>query len=178
MRHKVCFYLLLTGSTILALIEKDFYMLIVKSTNDAQVSSSNLNTTPLNQSVHATPKEKLMPMASFANVLSQAAEMTSQKSATTHQLQHKDVTTSSQNHTFLQQAQEALMYARLGVDKHKIDEIKAKMSELQALYEAGQLSEDDLQKQMEALQAELSLEFTKAQERRENAERTANNKTA
>lgn len=80
-------------------------------------------------------------------------------------MQNKTLTNSEKNSTFLEQANEALMYARLGVDKNKVDEIKAKMAELQALYEAGKISEQDLQVQMDALQSQLAEEVKKAQQR-------------
>lgn len=84
-------------------------------------------------------------------------------------MQSKTLTSSEKNNSFIEQAKEALLYARLGVDKNKIDEIKAKMAELQALYEAGKISEQDLQAKMDTLQSQLAEEVQKAQQRGELA---------
>jgi hypothetical protein len=133
----------------------------------ANSSAINAKTHP---ETHVVPDDKVMPNADFSNELAATAEMSTVRSELTQHFQRKEFSVSTKNQTFLEQAREALMFARLGVDKDKIDQIKAKMAELQALYAEGKISEQDLQAQMDALQSQLSEELQEAQARREQSE--------
>lgn len=75
------------------------------------------------------------------------------------------LTLKSKDHTFLAIAQEALIYQRLGVDKEKIDEFKAAISELaQTLQDQGADS-DAIKAKMAELQDMLAQEYQKGRER-------------
>jgi hypothetical protein len=137
--------------------------------NVKAMAATAMAATP-NPATHAIPDDKTMPHADFSGELAVSSDMRPIRSEVSQHYQRKDFTVSSKNQSFLDQAREALMFARLGVDKDEIDQIKAKMAELQALYAEGKMSEEDLQAQMEALQAQLSEELQEAQTRREQAE--------
>lgn len=65
---------------------------------------------------------------------------------------------------FLDEAKETLIYQRLGVDKEKIDELKAAIEKLaEQIQEQGGDSKD-LAKKMEALQTMLEQEYQKGRE--------------
>jgi anti-sigma28 factor (negative regulator of flagellin synthesis) len=64
---------------------------------------------------------------------------------------------------FLEEAKEALVYQRLGVDKEKIDELKAAIEDLAKKMQSN--DDKDLSEQMDALQNMLEQEFQKGRER-------------
>lgn len=65
--------------------------------------------------------------------------------------------------SFLEEAKEALVYQRLGVDKEKIDELKAAIEDLAKKMQSN--DDIDLSAQMDALQKMLEQEFQKGRER-------------
>lgn len=67
--------------------------------------------------------------------------------------------------SFLAQAQEALVYQRLGVDKEKIDEIKAQIEKLAEQMQQQGADTKALQEKMNELQAMLDEEYQKGRER-------------
>ena len=78
-----------------------------------------------------------------------------------HQLLQKQ----SEPSSFLAQAQEALVYQRLGVDKEKIDEIKAQIEKLAEQMQQQGADTKALQEKMNELQAMLDEEYQKGRER-------------
>ncbi|KTG20762.1 hypothetical protein AUR67_09335 [Pseudoalteromonas sp. XI10] len=71
----------------------------------------------------------------------------------------------SEPSSFLAQAQEALVYQRLGVDKEKVDEIKAKIEKLAEQMQQQGADTKALQEKMNELQAMLDEEYQKGRER-------------
>lgn len=71
----------------------------------------------------------------------------------------------SEPSSFLAQAQEALVYQRLGVDKEKIDEIKAQIEKLAEQMQQQGADTKALQEKMNELQAMLDEEYQKGRER-------------
>ncbi|MCQ8876872.1 hypothetical protein NQT69_02340 [Pseudoalteromonas shioyasakiensis] len=75
----------------------------------------------------------------------------------------------SYDKSFLEEAKEALVYQRLGVDKQKIDEIKAQIEELAEQMQQQDADTETLQAKMQALQSMLEQEYQKGRERLEQA---------
>ncbi|MEI8645716.1 hypothetical protein P4S60_08960 [Pseudoalteromonas sp. Hal040] len=71
----------------------------------------------------------------------------------------------SEPSSFLAQAREALVYQRLGVDKEKIDEIKAQIEKLAEQMQQQGADTKALQEKMNELQAMLDEEYQKGRER-------------
>lgn len=71
----------------------------------------------------------------------------------------------SEPSSFLAQAQEALVYQRLGVDKEKIDEIKAQIEKLAEQMQQQGVDTKALQEKMNELQGMLDEEYQKGRER-------------
>lgn len=71
----------------------------------------------------------------------------------------------SEPSSFLAQAQEALVYQRLGVDKEKIEEIKAQIEKLAEQMQQQGADTKALQEKMNELQAMLDEEYQKGRER-------------
>ncbi|MDN3377393.1 MULTISPECIES: hypothetical protein [unclassified Pseudoalteromonas] len=69
--------------------------------------------------------------------------------------------------SFLEEAKEALVYQRLGVDKEKIDEIKAQIEELAEQMQQQGADIETLQAKMQELQSMLEQEYQKGRERLE-----------
>lgn len=69
--------------------------------------------------------------------------------------------------SFLEEAKEALVYQRLGVDKEKIDEIKAQIEELAEQMQQQGADIEILQAKMQELQSMLEQEYQKGRERLE-----------
>ncbi|EWH06926.1 hypothetical protein AT00_04265 [Pseudoalteromonas lipolytica SCSIO 04301] len=67
--------------------------------------------------------------------------------------------------SFLETANEALVYQRLGVDKEKIDEIKAQIEKLAEQMQQQGADTKALQEKMNKLQAMLDEEYQKGRER-------------
>jgi predicted RNase H-like nuclease (RuvC/YqgF family) len=104
--------------------------------------------------------------ASAAGMLSQTARLDDMKAMHTpassaQQLLQKQ----SEPSSFLAQAQEALVYQRLGVDKEKIDEIKAQIEKLAEQMQQQGADTKALQEKMNELQAMLDEEYQKGRER-------------
>jgi thiamine kinase-like enzyme len=66
---------------------------------------------------------------------------------------------------FLQNAQEALVYQRLGIDKDKIAEIKALIEELSEQLQKQGADSDSINKKMDELQKMLEQEYKNGRER-------------
>ncbi|WP_235591443.1 hypothetical protein [Pseudoalteromonas sp. H71] len=66
---------------------------------------------------------------------------------------------------FLQNAQEALVYQRLGIDKDKIAEIKALIEALSEQLQKQGADSDSINKKMDELQQMLEQEYQKGRER-------------
>ncbi len=66
---------------------------------------------------------------------------------------------------FLQNAQEALVYQRLGIDKDKITEIKALIEALSEQLQKQGADSDSINKKMDELQKMLEQEYQKGRER-------------
>nr|WP_257903539.1 hypothetical protein [Pseudoalteromonas sp. CR1] len=66
---------------------------------------------------------------------------------------------------FLQNAQEALVYQRLGIDKDKIAEIKALIEALSEQLQKQGADSDSINKKMNELQKMLEQEYQKGRER-------------
>lgn len=66
--------------------------------------------------------------------------------------------------SFLEEAKEALIYQRLGVDKEKIDEIKAQIEELAEQMQQQGADIETLQAKMQELQSMLDQEYQKGRE--------------
>lgn len=73
----------------------------------------------------------------------------------------------SYDKSFLEEANQALVYQRLGVDKEKIDEIKAQIEELAEQMQQQGADIETLQAKMQELQSMLEQEYQKGRERLE-----------
>ncbi|WP_404339792.1 hypothetical protein [Pseudoalteromonas mariniglutinosa] len=67
--------------------------------------------------------------------------------------------------SFLATAQEALTYQRLGVDKEKIDQIKATLEELAEALQQTEADADTIKAKMDELQGMLEQEYQQGRER-------------
>lgn len=67
--------------------------------------------------------------------------------------------------TFLESAQEALVYQRLGVNKNKIDELKATIEELMKEQQSEGADPSTIASKIEELQKMLEQEYQKGRER-------------
>ncbi|MDK1287476.1 hypothetical protein [Pseudoalteromonas umbrosa] len=90
-----------------------------------------------------------------------AKEMTGHSTGTelSQSLRQKDLSVSRLNDSFLAKARQSMMFNRIGVNEDKIKEIEAKMQELMARLESGEIDQKEFEKQMSALQEMLAKEY-------------------
>ncbi len=98
---------------------------------------------------------------SETSLTSSQAKPMAQSSSDAQQLLRKHTEPSS----FLDTAKEALFYQRLGVDKEKIDEIKAQIEKLAEQMQQQGADMKALQEKMEELQSMLEEEYQKGRDR-------------
>ncbi|MBA6410467.1 hypothetical protein H4J63_14290 [Pseudoalteromonas sp. 5Ae-yellow] len=77
----------------------------------------------------------------------------------------KSITSAPKDQTFLESAQEALVYQRLGVNKNKIDELKATIEELTKELQGEGADPDAIADKINELQKMLEQEYQKGRER-------------
>ncbi|WP_166379362.1 hypothetical protein [Pseudoalteromonas sp. Z9A4] len=77
----------------------------------------------------------------------------------------KGITSAPKDQTFLESAQEALVYQRLGVNKDKIDELKAAIEELIKEQQSEGADPSAIADKIEELQKMLEQEYQKGRER-------------
>lgn len=77
----------------------------------------------------------------------------------------KSITSAPKEPTFLESAQEALVYQRLGVNKNKIDELKATIEELTKELQGEGADPDAIADKINELQKMLEQEYQKGRER-------------
>ena len=77
----------------------------------------------------------------------------------------KGITSAPKEPTFLESAQEALVYQRLGVNKNKIDELKATIEELTKELQGQGADPSAIADKIEELQKMLEQEYQKGRER-------------
>ncbi|KAA1160935.1 hypothetical protein EU508_07920 [Pseudoalteromonas fuliginea] len=77
----------------------------------------------------------------------------------------KGISSGPQEQTFLERAQEALVYQRLGVNKDKIDELKAAIEELTKELQGEGADPDAIADKIEELQKMLEQEYQQGRER-------------
>lgn len=77
----------------------------------------------------------------------------------------KGITSGPKEPTFLESAQEALVYQRLGVNKNKIDELKATIEELIKEQQSEGADPSAIADKIEELQKMLEQEYQKGRER-------------
>ncbi|OCQ18886.1 hypothetical protein A7985_22075 [Pseudoalteromonas luteoviolacea] len=119
------------------------------------------NATP--QSTYSSSRtgaDKTQSGETFANELNNQNPV----SQLSQSLRQKDLSTSSQNQSFLSQVQQTLMFNRLGVNEEKVKEIRAKMDELLSRLENGEISKEDFDKQMEMLESMMAKELKSTEE--------------
>ncbi|KAF7774220.1 hypothetical protein PCIT_a0627 [Pseudoalteromonas citrea] len=83
----------------------------------------------------------------------------------TKSLQNKNVSVYSKDDSFLGQMKEALLLNRMGVSKEKVDELRAKLDELDKLLANGTISQEEYQEQRELIEKEMTEEYQKGAER-------------
>ena len=88
-------------------------------------------------------------------------------SETTKSLQNKNVSVYSKDDSFLGQMKEALLLSRMGVSKEKVDELRAKLDELDKLLANGGISQEEYQQQRELIEKELAKEYQKGAKQEE-----------
>ncbi|WP_024597904.1 hypothetical protein [Pseudoalteromonas sp. TAE56] len=77
----------------------------------------------------------------------------------------KGISSTPKDQTFLESAQEALVYQRLGVNKNKIDELKATIEELIKEQQSEGADPTAIADKIEELQKMLEQEYQKGRER-------------
>ncbi|MBB1443527.1 hypothetical protein [Pseudoalteromonas sp. SG43-3] len=77
----------------------------------------------------------------------------------------KGISSTPKDQTFLESAQEALVYQRLGVNKNKIDELKATIEELTKELQGQGTDPSAIADKIEELQKMLEQEYQKGRER-------------
>jgi len=77
----------------------------------------------------------------------------------------KGISSTPKDQTFLESAQEALVYQRLGVNKNKIDELKATIEELIKEQQSEGADPSAIADKIEELQKMLEQEYQKGRER-------------
>ncbi|KAA1165798.1 MULTISPECIES: hypothetical protein [Pseudoalteromonas] len=77
----------------------------------------------------------------------------------------KGISSAPQEQTFLESAQEALVYQRLGVNKDKIDELKAAIEELTKELQGEGADPDAIADKIEELQKMIDQEYQQGRER-------------
>ncbi len=77
----------------------------------------------------------------------------------------KGISSTPKDQTFLESAQEALVYQRLGVNKNKIDELKAIIEELMKEQQSEGADPSTIADKIEELQKMLEQEYQKGRER-------------
>ncbi|MBH0079608.1 hypothetical protein [Pseudoalteromonas sp. NZS11] len=77
----------------------------------------------------------------------------------------KGISSTPKDQTFLESAQEALVYQRLGVNKNKIDELKATIEELIKEQQSEGADPTAIAHKIEELQKMLEQEYQKGRER-------------
>ncbi|MBD0410795.1 hypothetical protein [Pseudoalteromonas distincta] len=77
----------------------------------------------------------------------------------------KSITSAPKEPTFLESAQEALVYQRLGVNKNKIDELKATIEELTKELQGEGADPSAIADKIDELQKMLEQEYQKGRER-------------
>ncbi|WP_165725859.1 hypothetical protein [Pseudoalteromonas sp. SA25] len=77
----------------------------------------------------------------------------------------KGITSTAKEPTFLESAQEALVYQRLGVNKNKIDELKATIEELIKEQQSEGADPSAIADKIEELQKMLDQEYQRGRER-------------
>ena len=77
----------------------------------------------------------------------------------------KGISSAPKDQTFLESAQEALVYQRLGVNKNKIDELKATIEELTKELQGEGADPDAIADKINELQKMLEQEYQKGRER-------------
>ena len=134
-----------------------------------------------NNNVNENKTGKEMPLAdensaTFSHALTK--EMPSQTASETSQkYQNKSMFESDRNASFLEKIQEAILMQRLGVDLEKVKQLKEKIAELESMLETGDISQEDFQKQVLALEEMIAEEYQKGQERRQEKELKQANET-
>lgn len=77
----------------------------------------------------------------------------------------KGITSAPKEPTFLESAQEVLVYQRLGVNKNKIDELKATIEDLMKEQQSEGADPSTIASKIEELQKMLEQEYQKGRER-------------
>jgi len=77
----------------------------------------------------------------------------------------KGITSAPKEPTFLESAQETLVYQRLGVNKNKIDELKATIEDLMKEQQSEGADPSTIASKIEELQKMLEQEYQKGRER-------------
>lgn len=118
-----------------------------------------------NSSVSFTPSKKTPQINERQEFAKEMA--TYQLSQTSQQLQNKEVSVYAKNESFLAQAKEVLLLQRMGVNKESVDELRARLEQLNELLASGKITEEAYQEQKALIEEQMSEAFRKSNKLRE-----------